>query len=583
MQLKKPAIAIAMAAVLTLAACGGDGDNDSDGDGPAFQEGGQAGSGKNAELEGPKEVPEDAAEGGTLTVLTDEGPATFDPTRAYYTDSTAILDLVTRALTQYVYDPETEDMILAPDLATDLGRPNEDNTEWTFTIREGIKYEDGSDVTAEDVAYAVKRSFAQEELPDGPVYQNQFFVDGDTYKGPYQDGTDYAGVEVDGQDVTIKMARSFPEMDYYASFPIFTPIPEAKDTGEEYGNHPLATGPYKFEDYRPGTSLTLVRNDQWDPETDPGRIQTVDQWEFKFAQDTARLENVIVDDRGTAQTTFSYDDVTPATLRKIQTEGPERLTTGTSPCTYLWYLDQRKITDIKIRQAIGHAFPYEAYWNGIKEIVGTTRQPGTTILPPGTAGKQEFDPLGNGGTQTDPEAARALLEEADAVGYEIKWFFSSDDPDAVAGKDAIVEGLEAAGFKATPVASTSATIRDELNDPAADVNVRSQGWCSDWPSGGSWFPAQWIGSLITEDSVSNPSFLDDPAVNEEVNRILDDAEAEEAPDLWGELDQTIMEDIYPAVNLGYSGTAVIRGSKVGNFNNDTIRGMPTLKDLYIIE
>ena len=48
-------------------------------------------------------------------------PFTFDPTRAYYTDSTAIMNLVTRALTQYVYDPETNDMVLAPDMATDLG------------------------------------------------------------------------------------------------------------------------------------------------------------------------------------------------------------------------------------------------------------------------------------------------------------------------------------------------------------------------------------------------------------------------------------------------------------------------------
>ena len=64
------------------------------------------------------------------------------------------MSMVTRALTQYVYDPETNDMVLAPDMATDLGQPNEDNTEWTFTLRDGLKYEDGTDVKAEDVAYA---------------------------------------------------------------------------------------------------------------------------------------------------------------------------------------------------------------------------------------------------------------------------------------------------------------------------------------------------------------------------------------------------------------------------------------------
>ena len=49
-----------------------------------------------------------------------------------------------RALTQYVRDPKSNDMVLVPDMATDLGRPNEDSTEWTFTLKDGLKYEDGA-------------------------------------------------------------------------------------------------------------------------------------------------------------------------------------------------------------------------------------------------------------------------------------------------------------------------------------------------------------------------------------------------------------------------------------------------------
>ena len=66
--------------------------------------------------------------------------------------------LVTRSLTQYVYDPEQDSMVLVPDIATDLGTPNADFTEWTFTIRDGVRFEDGTEVTAEDVAYGIKRS-----------------------------------------------------------------------------------------------------------------------------------------------------------------------------------------------------------------------------------------------------------------------------------------------------------------------------------------------------------------------------------------------------------------------------------------
>lgn len=586
MRMKKPAAALAVAALMTLAACGGGSgstDGETAGEDPTFKEGGSAGSFKNPDLEAPAPVPDDAAEGGTLTVLTAVAPSTLDPTQAYYTDSTAILsDLVTRSLTQYAYNEETNDMQLVPDMATDLGRPNEDNTEWTFTLREGLKYEDGTDVTAEDVAYAVKRSFAIAELPDGPTYQTTFFLEGDKYKGPFKDGSDYAGVEVNGQDITIKMRRPFSDMDYYASFPAFTAIPEAKDNPETYGQHPLATGPYKFADYKAGSSLSLVKNDQWDPNTDPGRIQMVDGWEFKFAQDTAKLENIIINDNGSAQTTLTYDDVTASSYRQISAD-KDRLVTGTSPCTFMWYLDMTKIKDIKVRQAIGYAYPYEDAWKAGGEIVGVTRVPGTSILPPGTAGRKEYDPLGIGGVNTDPEKARQLLEEADAVGFEIKFLFATDDDLSVATKDAIVKGLEEAGFKATPIASTTETIRTDRTVYESPINVRSSGWCSDWPSGGSWFPAQWSGDLVGLEGMPNPANFKEKKFDDEQDRILDTLSPEEATEAWGEFDEMMQTEVYPAVVTGYDGTAMIRGSKVGGMANDNVRGMPTFSRMYITQ
>ncbi len=581
MRLKKSAVAIlATASLLALAACGGDGEDNPDEVVPTQGEGGGAGAGKAPDMEAPRAVPEDAAPGGTITVLTAVVPFTLDPTRAYYTDSTSIMNMVTRALTQYVYDPETNDMVLAPDMATDLGQPNEDNTEWTFELREGLKYEDGTDVKAEDVAYAISRSFAIEELPDGPTYQLQFFQDGDTYKGPYKDKNPYEGVVVDGNKITIKMSQPFPEMDYYASFPVFTAIPQAKDTKEEYGNHPLATGPYMFEDYKPGSSLTLVKNPHWDPNTDPGRIQSVDKWVFKFGEDTAKIENTILSDTGEGQTTMSYDNITPPTYKKIEAEGGDRLVIGTSPCTYMWYLDMRKITDINVRKAVGYAYPYEDVWKAGGEIVGLTRVPGTSILPPGTAGRVDYDVLGIGGQNTDPEKARQLLQEAGAEGFELKFLYATDDPLSVAAKDQLVKGLEEGGFKATPIASTVEKIREARSDPNSPINVRSSGWCSDWPSGGSWFPAQWDGALADLEGMPNPSMFVEEEADARQKEILS-MDADEVPAAWGEFDKYIMETYYPAVVTGYSGTAIIRGSKIGGMFNDSVRGMPTLSDMYI--
>jgi len=581
MRLNKPAVALATATLMTLAACGGGTSTGKDPGNPATGkiEGGAAGSGKDPEAAAPAAIPDGAQEGGTLTVTTVNVPSTLDPTQAYYTDSTAILsDLVTRSLTQYTY--RDGEMVLIPDMATDLGRPNEDNTEWTFTLRDGLKYEDGADVKAEDVAYAIKRSFAIEELPDGPTYQTTFFLDGDKYKGPFQDKGEYAGVVVDGNDITIKMRRPFTDMDYYASFPAFTAIPEAKDDPATYGKHPLATGPYKFADYKPGSSLTLVKNENWDPDTDPGRIQMVDGWQFKFGQDSAKLENVIINDTGSAQTSLTYDNISASGYRAISDDA-DRLVTGTSPCTYMWYLDMTKITDLKVRQAIGYAYPYRAAWKAGGEIEGVTRVPGTSILPPGTAGRKDYDPLGIGGVDTDAAKAKELLAEAGEENYEIKFFFASDDALSVAAKDQIVKGLEAGGFKATPIASTLETIRTDRTDYDADINVRSSGWCSDWPSGGSWFPAQWAAELVGLEGMPNPANFKEADMTAEQDRILDELTPEEATVAWGEFDETMQTKYYPAVVTGYSGSALIHGSKVGGMENDNVRGMPTFAQMFI--
>lgn len=583
MRLKKPAVALATAALMSLAACGGGSGTGNAGDNPSFKEGGNAGAGKDATASGPLAVPSDAQKGGTLTVMSYVAPSTFDPTQAYYVDSTAILsDLVTRSLTQYVYNPKTGDMVLEPDMATDLGRPNADNTSWTFTLKPGLKYEDGTPVKAADVAYAIKRSFAIKELPYGPTYQTTFFLDGDKYKGPFKDGDNYKGVTVKGNDITIKMRRPFTDMDYYGSFPAFTAIPEKKDDPATYGKHPMATGPYKFADYKPGSELTLVKNQYWDPKSDPGRIQAVDGWDFKFAQNTSKLENIIINDNGDAQTTLTYDNVTPAGYKQIQSD-KSRLVTGSQPCTFMWFIDMKKIKDINVRKALGWAYPYQNAWKAGGYIQGLTRVPGTSILPPGTAGRVNYDALGNKGYQTDPKKSRELLKKA---GYKpgqfaIKFLYATDDDKSVAAKDEIVKGLTAGGFKAVPLATTEANIRTDRADYNNPENVRSSGWCSDWPDGGSWFPAQWAGNLVGDEGMPNPANFKVAEMDKMQNHILDDLTPQQALGAWGQFDKKMEEKYYPAVNTGYGGVAMIHGSRVGGMEDDNVRGMPTFARMYI--
>ena len=154
--------------------------------------------------------------------------------------------------------------------------------------------------------------------------------------------------------------------------------------------------------------------------------------------------------------------------------------------------------------------------------MGLTRVPGTSILPPGTAGRVEYDVAGHPGPEHRPgEGARSCSHAGQRQGYEIKFLYSTDDPLSVAAKDQIVKGLEAGGFTATPIATTAEKTREARSDYDSPINVRSSGWCSDWPSGGSWFPAQWDGALVGLEGMPNPANFKEADADAKQKEILD--------------------------------------------------------------
>jgi len=239
------AVAVTALVALGAAACGTPSKNTSQaGTGGGDSSIGVQGKVTDPNAKGPAADLPGFKKGGKITLYSQSTPSTFDPTDIYFTDSGEIAKLLFRTPTQF--DIRNGKPYLVPDL-TDLGKPSDDKLTWTFKMQKGIKYENGDEVKVEDLAYAIKRSFAKDLFINGPSYQLTYFKDGDKYKGPYKDGDKFKGVKTEGDDtLIIKLRKPFPDIQFYMSFAMFTPIPKAKDTKSEYKNKPLATGPYKF-------------------------------------------------------------------------------------------------------------------------------------------------------------------------------------------------------------------------------------------------------------------------------------------------------------------------------------------------
>jgi peptide/nickel transport system substrate-binding protein len=586
----RPIAGLAVAAVL-LTACHGHGSDHSQSQATASPFSGSALF--DPARQAPAAPIAGARHGGTITVLLSDQSSIFDPQQrdpsaAYTFDAVSILSsLVTRSLTQQVYDPATKSTVLIPDLATDLGTPNADFTKWTFTIRSGVMYENGDPVTAQDVAFGIERSFDRKDFPDGAPYSNNYFLDGHTYGGPYQagGGTDYPGVAVDGDTLTLTMDRPFPDLPYWASYPAIGPLPQSGSNPATYGQHPLATGPYMFQRHPAGNSVTLVRNPNWDPATDPGRHAYPDRFVFLPRADAERVDATLLGNSAQGATMVAAHALTQdfAEGRRLG-----RLTANARPCTYMGFPDYRTVTDIRVRMAIAYAYPYKQAAALASRYRGATlpRIPssGTSLLPPGFPGRQDYNVLGTPPGTTHPAKARALLEQAGYKPgeYMLRWPFQSDNAVVVRVTNAAVKAFEAAGFAAKPHPTSTSTFGAVAQDPHGPFNLRFAGWCSDWRSGSTWFPFLFRnGPRDSPVDFGDYAFFDEPDVDAEIKRIESLPLGEQA-DAWGALDKMVATTYFPGFVTSYARAGALHGSRIGGMELDDVLLEPTWRDMYVI-
>jgi peptide/nickel transport system substrate-binding protein len=574
--------AVAATVMLAVAACGSPSSNNNTGDTT-----GDAGKAQvkatDATLKGPAAEVEGAKKGGTITVLSDVTPDTLDPTNIYFTDGNQIGKLVYRALTQYKLDPKTQTPTLVPDLAEDLGTKSADGLTWTFKLKQGIKYMDGTPVKAADYAYAIKRSFAHTLYDAGPTYQIEFFKDGRTYKGPYASGDNYAGVETpDESTLIIHLAKKFDDLPFYAAFPMFTPIPKAKDTKKSYDLNPMATGPYMVDSYNPGTQLKLKKNPHWDPNTDPVRNQYPDAWDFKFGQDTLKVQRQVLASSGPDANAMNYSDLDASLIPEVKDKS--QIVTGPQPCTTVWGMDTRKIP-MEVRKLIAEAYPFDA-WRKVAGLTPESAIPASTILPPAVPGYEKYELPGLTGKGKGAEEAavaekvKSKLKELGKENFELSWYYSNDDKIATQVNQLRTNVYTAAGFKVRAIGVPKAKIRTMRNDPAAPVNIGQgpSGWCSDWPSGTSWYAVLFKSEAI---ELSNSiGMLQDKALDAEIDRVGALSPDEQLKE-WMKVDKTILEKHLPLIPLYYSASYYPIGKNLGHVVNDPTQGLPEFTSMYL--
>ena len=584
-------LAVGVVTSIGLTACAAPANDAGTGGTPKDTDGGKIAAPLDPTAKGPAPEVAGAKKGGILTMSYAAVPSDMDPSAQFYQDTGAIMRRLTqRSLTSFIARDGKQ--VLVPDLATDLGKVSADGLTWTFTIKDGIKYSDGTAVTAEDIAYAVKRSFAFTDT--GPTYQVDFLKGGknaqgeQAYKGPWESGETFAGVEAtDAKTVVFHLEKRWETLPYFASFTQTSPIQKAKETkNRDYGNNAAGTGPYKIKSFTQGSELVLEKNTNWDPASDASRHQYLDGYVFKFGQDTVKVQQGILASNGPDATTLGIDPIDASLADQVTGAKASQFITGPSSCVIAINLDTRKIP-LPVRKAVAAAYPFE----DIDKASGATplsQSPANTLIPPQIPGHVDFTVAGlpGGKGNGDPAKAKAMLAAAGfgpGKEFELVYYYTDDDPSNVAQQVNQVRKtkLTAAGFKVKDIGVAAKDRRKLMAKIDGPHNMLQgpAGWCFDWPSADSIFPPT-VSSTQIKGGGSNWGNLADPKIDAEMDRILKLTITEQGPE-WGKFDKMLLETYLPVIPWYYDKSNILFGTKVHNVVNDANNGMPVLDAIWV--
>ncbi|WP_426566115.1 ABC transporter substrate-binding protein [Angustibacter sp. McL0619] len=547
-------VAISAVGALALAACGGGSDS------------GSSSSGKSG-----------ATKGGTLTFLTNaEQFNHLDPQRNYTGEDLAFSSAyLTRTLTAYKVSADGKTAGgLVGDLATDTGKPTNGGKTWAFTLRDGIKWQDGSDVTCADIKYGVSRTFAQSTITDGPTYAISLLdipkaKDGTSvYKGPYEtSGNDTAAFDKavqcssDGKTITFNLRQAAGDFNYTVTLTAFAPVPKAKDTGEKYDDNVVSNAPYKITEYTKGQQLVLERNTNWSASSDSYRGAYPDKIIVKFSIEPTTIDQRMMADAGDDQTAISRDPLDTSSLTTVFNDprfADRRVNDYDAYVRYI-AINTKKVPNVKQRQAILAATDRAA----LRTIAGGSFagdladgviKPNLTLdyaksgMWDGMYGAAIPD-TGN------VDLAKQLIAQSGAPMPAMTYqYIKTPVNDKMAAS--LQSSLARAGIKIKLTALPQGEYYSIVQDTTKEEAMAAAGWGPDWLNASTVIP-----ELFTQAGGFNLSQVDDKAFTAASDAAKGETDRNKQADAWKSLNKQAMQQAW-VLPTRFARTQRLAGSKV---------------------
>lgn len=461
----------------------------------------------------PTEPPEEEAAENVFVYAHPTSFPDLDPAISFSNDSAVVSNCYE---TLAFYNAPGSDQILSPALATSW-EPNEDATEWVFTLREGVTFHNGDPLNAEAVKAALERTM---EIGGGASYI----------------WDPVAEIEV-VDEYTVKFTLNYAApLDLIASAGYGAWIYNAKvheEMGTEWFNegHCAGTGPYTIESRERGSRLIMTRNeDYWGGWEDDQFHKVV----FEVSEDATVLQQKI--EAGTADFTYS---VPPDNLEMLDAQPDIVVYTNPSFQNLVGLLNTRKppLDDKLVRQALSYSVPYDQFIEG---VLGERGSAAHGPVPAGMWGHSEDLPR----YTHDLEKAQELLAEAGYPdgGFDVLYTFATGDMDEQQLGELWKAELDKLGINLEVQALNWEAQWDlAISDPENAQDVFVMYWWPDYVS-----PYSFLYSMFhsEDEPLFNLGYYSNPEFDEMIDEAnaLSGSDREKAEELFVDAQEILIED-----------------------------------------
>ncbi|MCF3142069.1 ABC transporter substrate-binding protein, partial [Streptomyces platensis] len=492
--------------------------------------------------------------GGTLKFVGSIDADSWDPQRGYYGFVANFARYYTRQLV--TYDPRSKGTVLTPDLATSKARITDHGRTYTYTLRKGVTWEDGSPVTSEDIKYGIERLWATDVITGGPSYLRETLDPEGTYRGPYKDTSakGLTAIETRGPGtIVFKLPRPNGDFEQMLAMIAASPVKKSQDTKAKYGLRPFSSGPYKFRSYQPGEALELMRNPHWQPRSDPIRNALPEAIRVRITGDQNSVDSALTG--GDGDLALGTTGLGPAARAKVLSDRDlnKNLDTPRSGLVRYAAFPQtvQPMGNVHCRKAVAYAADRRSLQTALGGAAAGG-DPAPSLLPPGIKGADPtFDPYGVLHNRGEPDLTKAqdeLKKCGRPNGFPTTIAVRNDRPSDNDAAEALTSALARIGIKAEVERFDGARTPTVVGAPN-EVRKRGYGivlasWGADFPTGQAFWRPLVDSRMLLPSGNFNQSEVDSPTLDKLLDKAVAEADPNRAAETYEEINHKVSGEAY---------------------------------------